>query len=86
MVTDDHPLACSALAHLVRSFSGLKVVAELADGRQLLDALSEQDADVVIVDAAMPVLDGFETVAAQRGRPGARSAAPPPAAAMIVSG
>lgn len=63
MITDDHLLVCSALAHLVRSFPGLKVVAELADGRQLLDALAEQEAEVAIVDAAMPVLDGFETVA-----------------------
>ncbi len=63
MITDGHLLACSALAHLVRSFAGLEVVAELADGRQLLDALAEQEAEVVVVDAVMPVRDGFETVA-----------------------
>ncbi len=74
MITDDHPLECTALAHLVRSFPGLHVVAELADGRQLLDALAEQEADVAIVDAAMPVLDGFETVArVVRDYPGVRT-------------
>lgn len=74
MFADDHRLVRGALARLVDSLAGIEVVAEVDDGRQLIEALAGQDADVAVVDVAMPVLNGFDTVAQLvRDRPGVRT-------------
>lgn len=46
--------------------AGYEVV-EAGDGRACLDLLAEQRFDVVLIDAVMPRLDGYATVAAIRG-------------------
>lgn len=60
IIDDDHllcDLACS-------TFGGAGYATEsAANGAKGLAALQRQRADLVLLDAAMPVLDGFETLA-----------------------
>jgi CheY-like chemotaxis protein len=51
-----------AFRYIVRQFlSGANYsVTEAADGLQALDYLREQRPDIVLLDIAMPVMDGFE--------------------------
>ena len=63
IIDDDHllcDLACS-------TFSGAGYATEsAANGAKGLAALRRERADLVLLDAAMPVLDGFETLAKMR--------------------
>jgi signal transduction histidine kinase len=58
LVVDDD----EAFRYIVRQFlSGANcLIAEAADGLQALDYLREHNPDVVLLDIAMPVMDGFE--------------------------
>lgn len=58
VIADDQDLVRSGLA-LVLQTRGFSVVAEVADGRQAINAVRRTDADVVLMDIRMPVLDGI---------------------------
>jgi two-component system, NarL family, response regulator NreC len=60
LLADDHTVMRSGLRLLLERQSNLQVVGEVADGRQAV-ALSESvNPDVVIMDIAMPNLNGIE--------------------------
>jgi DNA-binding NarL/FixJ family response regulator len=58
LLADDHRLFREALAHLLQS--ECDVVGAVADGRALLDAARELRPDVVVLDIAMPLLNGLD--------------------------
>src|SRR5262249_49609037 len=60
LLADDHTVVRKGLRLLLESHPGLHVIADAADGRQAV-ALSEQHSpDVVVMDVAMPSLNGIE--------------------------
>jgi DNA-binding NarL/FixJ family response regulator len=58
LLADDHRLLREAFAHLLES--GCDVVGAVADGRALLAAAQELRPDVVVLDIAMPLLNGLD--------------------------
>src|SRR5581483_2247292 len=60
LVADDEALVRAGLRLLVNAFEGMCVVAEAADGREAVAVTAQQHPDVVIMDLAMPQLNGFE--------------------------
>jgi DNA-binding NarL/FixJ family response regulator len=58
LLADDHRLLREAFARLLEP--GCDVVGAVADGRALLAAASELRPDIVVVDIAMPVLNGLD--------------------------
>lgn len=60
VIADDEPLARERLRALLADHPDLELVAEAVDGRQALHACAEHDADVVLLDIAMPGIDGLE--------------------------
>jgi two-component system response regulator MprA len=58
LVVDDEPALRSALARALR-LDGYEV-ALVGDGRSALDAVADQRPDAVVLDVAMPGLDGLE--------------------------
>ena len=58
LLADDHVLIAQALEHLLQP--EFDVVATVADGRALLKAAGELLPDVVVVDIAMPLLNGLD--------------------------
>ena len=58
LLADDHRLLREAFAHLLES--GCDVVGAVADGRALLAAARELRPDVVVLDIAMPLLNGLD--------------------------
>ena len=62
LIADDHALVRSGLHLLVNSLPGMTVVGEAADGVDALERMNERSPDVVLLDIAMPGLNGIETL------------------------
>lgn len=61
VIADDEPLARERLRSLLADEPGVEVVAEAGDGQQVLDACSAHHPHAVLLDIAMPGIDGLET-------------------------
>jgi len=62
IIADDHVVLREALCEMLRGKSGFNVVAQAADGAELLRLLATHKPDLVIMDIAMPNLDGVATL------------------------
>ena len=63
IIADDEPLARERLRHLLaEAADDVEVVAEAGDGLAVLHACAEHDPDLVLLDIAMPGMDGLEVV------------------------
>ena len=60
-LVDDHTIVRDGLRALLTPEPDLEVVGEASNGQELLDQLPTTPADVVLLDANMPVLDGLAT-------------------------
>ena len=60
ILADDHNLFRNGLKLLLSGYSNIKVVAEVSDGSELLSVLDYIQADVVLLDIEMPVMNGIE--------------------------
>ncbi len=60
VIADDEPLARERLRMLLAEHAGLEVVAEAGDGLAALQACAEYQPDLVLLDIAMPGVDGLE--------------------------
>jgi signal transduction histidine kinase/DNA-binding response OmpR family regulator len=61
------------------------VAVNAADGRRVLAALESESFDLILMDCQMPVLDGYETARAIRGREAAEDGPHIPIVAMTAS-
>lgn len=61
LIVDDEPLARARLRALLDAQEGVEVVGEAGDGVAALDASGDDPADLVLLDIAMPGIDGLET-------------------------
>ncbi len=59
VLVDDHPVYRDGLGVLLGSLPGLEVIGVAADGAEALSVIDELMPDVVVMDIAMPVLDGI---------------------------
>lgn len=63
VLADDHAIVRDGVrAVLERKGKDMEVVAEISNGKELLDWAAEHDADVYVVDISMPLLNGIESV------------------------
>ena len=62
VVADDHTLVRAGMRLLLETLPGVTVVGEAADGEEALRLCAELDPDVVLMDLAMPRLNGLEAV------------------------
>ncbi len=58
LIADDDPLLRALLQHRLTA-DGHSVIA-LEDGSQVLEVVRTQSPDLIVLDAMMPVMDGFE--------------------------
>jgi len=59
-LADDHTIVRQGLAKLLEAEPGLKVVGEAEDGRSAVAGVQKLNPDIVIMDIAMPLLNGIE--------------------------
>ena len=60
LLADDHTVVRKGLRLLLESQPGFTVVADAADGREALTLAEQHTPDVVVMDVAMPTLNGIE--------------------------
>ena len=73
LIADDHRLFAEALAAILATDNRFEVVGRAQDGEQAVELAAAEKPDVVLMDIAMPRLDGVE--AAKRIKRKRRSAA-----------
>ncbi len=63
LLADDHTLVRAGIKALLEKLPGIVVAGEASDGREVLDLARAQKADIVLMDIAMPGLNGLEATA-----------------------
>ena len=69
LIADDEPIARERLRALVAEYPDLTVVGEAGDGAAALHACAEHAPDLVLLDIAMPGMDGFAVARTLRSQP-----------------
>src|SRR5205823_6325743 len=67
LVADDHALFRAGIRKLLQSFAGVEVVGEAGDGHEALRLSAAQRPDVLLMDIAMPELNGVEDYVRRAG-------------------
>jgi DNA-binding NarL/FixJ family response regulator len=60
LLVDDHIIFRKSLSRLFKTYGKLNVVGEASNGKEALEFLKKNKADVVVLDINMPVMDGLE--------------------------
>lgn len=58
VLADDHPLIREAISHIVAGAPEFELVGEAADGKECLALVKELQPDILVLDIAMPQLNG----------------------------
>ncbi len=62
LIADDHTLMRQGLHEICTSIGGFEVVAEAKDGAEAVDLRRTSRPDVILMDLAMPGMDGVEAI------------------------
>ena len=70
LLAEDHQIVREGLRAMLNLEPDIKVVGEAENGRQAVDLVAKLNPDVVVMDIAMPLLNGMEaTRQILQGRP-----------------
>ena len=62
IIADDHPVVRDGLIAVLETQDDFEIVGEAANGNEVLKMLSDNEADILFLDLAMPEKDGVETI------------------------
>lgn len=62
LIADDHPVVRDGLAAILNTQSDLTVVAQVSNGREVVEEFRRYQPDVAIVDLRMPEMGGVEAI------------------------
>ena len=60
LIADDHDAVRGRISELIESHDGWEVCAQVEDGKQAVLKTRELKPDIVVLDLAMPVMNGIE--------------------------
>ncbi len=61
MIADDHTILREGLKALLRLSNDIEVVGSVSTGKEVLEEIPKISPDIILMDIAMPVMDGIET-------------------------
>jgi DNA-binding NarL/FixJ family response regulator len=59
IVIEDHPIVLDGIRYLLNQIADFKVVSEFRNGKEFIDQLDVIEADIILTDIDMPVMDGI---------------------------
>jgi DNA-binding NarL/FixJ family response regulator len=62
VLADDHKLFCEGLERVLAESGHFKVVGKFHNGQTLLENIQATNAELLIIDVEMPMLNGFDTM------------------------
>jgi DNA-binding NarL/FixJ family response regulator len=62
LILDDHTILRDSLRALFGSYDDIEIIGEASDGEQALDKVEQLEPDVIVMDLALPGMDGSETI------------------------
>ena len=62
IIADDHPVVRHGIKRILEEQADMKVVAEAANGQELLQKIAQSPCDCVLLDIGMPGRDGLDTL------------------------
>ncbi len=62
LIVDDEPPARSLVREYLEDMDRIEVIGECGNGREAIEAITENDPDLVFLDVQMPGLDGFDVL------------------------
>lgn len=68
IITDDHPLLVDGIKAILNQADDLHVCATVGNGKQLIQVLSRQKADLILLDINLPEIDGIEAATILKNR------------------
>jgi DNA-binding NarL/FixJ family response regulator len=60
LIADDHRLFAQALEAILATDERIEVAGHARDGREAVELAESLDPDVILMDIAMPIMDGFQ--------------------------
>ena len=73
LLAEDHALVRAGIRMLLEKLDGVEVVGEVRDGTAAVEAVENTAPDIVLMDIAMPGLNGLDATArVKKARPGTR--------------
>jgi len=67
LLVDDHVLMRATLRSLLEKTAEIEIIAEAGNGRDAVRLIMEQQPDVVLMDIAMPVMNGLDAARMVKG-------------------
>ena len=69
MIVDDSPEFLAAACAWVATYPGMRLIGTARNGEDAVAAVEQSSPDLVLMDAFMPRMDGFEATRATKSRP-----------------
>jgi YesN/AraC family two-component response regulator len=60
LLVDDHKLLRDGLRNIIEQRSNMHIIGEASDGREAIKVASKLLPDVIVIDVAMPGMNGIE--------------------------
>jgi DNA-binding NarL/FixJ family response regulator len=67
LIADDHAIVRQGLKQIVADYADILIAGEASSGQQVLDMVSKDDYDVVVLDITMPGRSGLEVLKELKG-------------------
>ncbi len=68
LVAETHTLCCEAICALLRNNENIEVIGQAYNGKEVLEKVSKQLPDIVLMDLAIPIFNGVEVTSQLRVR------------------
>jgi two-component system, NarL family, response regulator LiaR len=62
LIVDDHAMVRKGMKALLSEYEDISVIGEAANGLKAIELVNQLKPDVVLIDLAMPVMDGIEAI------------------------
>lgn len=60
LLVEDHELTRKGIAYSLKTFPEIEIIGDVDNGKKAVDFISEKQPDVILMDIAMPVMNGID--------------------------